>query len=211
MAGYGAAGIKLTASGDLARDTERLRRCRAGLGDGTPLIIDLYNNASPPEELLPAARRWAEFGMGWLEDPYGFDEFTALAALADGLQYPVGVGDEQAGLAHFHNLVDVGHIGVVRLDATTCGGVTAFLSIARMAADKGMPVSTHVFHHLHAQLAAVQTGAMAEYMPPETHVDAIHLLLEEDLRWIDGRLMPTQRPGVGYVWNEDALRGFRAS
>ena len=39
MAGYGAAGIKVTSSGDFARDTERLRTCRAALGTGTPLIV----------------------------------------------------------------------------------------------------------------------------------------------------------------------------
>jgi len=209
MARYRAAGVKVTGSGDLVRDTERLRVCRAALPAEVPLIIDLYNAAPPAKELAPVARTWEAFGMGWLEDPYGFDEFGELAALADSLPYPVGVGDEQAGLAHFRNLIDFGRIGVVRLDATACGGVTAFLRIAAMAAERGVPVSCHVFHHLHAQLAAVVPGASAEYMLPETGVDAIHRLLDEDLAWEGGRMVPSSRPGVGYLWNEDALRRYR--
>jgi L-alanine-DL-glutamate epimerase-like enolase superfamily enzyme len=159
--------------------------------------------------LLPYARRWAEYGMGWLEDPYGFDELTALATLARELPYPLGVGDEQAGLAHFRNLMEFGNVRVVRLDATACGGVTGFRRIASVAASKGLQVSAHVFHHLHAQLAAVVPAMMVEYMLPESGVDAIQSLLAEDLDWLDGRILPAARPGVGYVWDEDALRRYR--
>ncbi len=210
MDSFGAAGVKLTGSGDLTRDTERLGQSRLALSGDTALIIDLYNNAPEPAVLLPFARQWSEFGMGWLEDPYGFDDLADLATLADGLPYPVGVGDEQAGLSHFRNLIDFGHVGVVRLDATACGGVTGFLRIAKLATARGRPISCHVFHHLHAQLAAVVPTGSVEYMLPETGVDAVHLLLKEDLRWRDGRLLPAARPGVGYVWDEDALLRYRA-
>ncbi|HVZ13612.1 MAG TPA: enolase C-terminal domain-like protein [Bauldia sp.] len=209
MAEYRASGVKVTGSGHLARDTERLRLCRAALPAGVPLIIDLYNAAPPTRELAAIASTWAELGMGWLEDPYGFDELQELAALAQRLPYPVGVGDEQAGLAHFRNLIDFGRIGVVRLDATACGGVTGFLRIAAMATGRGLPVSCHVFHHLHAHLAAAVPGTAVEYMLPETGVDAIDRLLDEDLEWDEGRLVPSSRPGVGYVWNEPSLRRFR--
>lgn len=209
MAGYGAAGIKVTSSGDFARDTERLRTCRAALGDDTPLIVDLYGCAPDAATLLPHAKAWGELGMGWVEDPFGFDDFDQLAALAAGLDYPVGVGDEQSGLAHFRNLIDHGRIGVVRLDATTCGGVTGFRRIAALAAARGLPVSCHVFHHLHAQLAALLPDASVEFMLPETGVDATHLLFEEDLRWDDGKLVPGAGPGIGVAWDEDALRRFR--
>ena len=209
MDSFQSSGIKLTGSGDLARDTERLRQCRAALTSDTPLIIDLYNSAPDAAVLLPFAQRWTEFGMGWLEDPYGFDDFGELARLAERLAYPVGVGDEQAGLAHFRNLVDFGRIGVVRLDATACGGITGFLRIARMATTRGLPISCHVFHHLHAQLAAVVPNCSVEYMLPETGVDAVHLLLRRDLTWHEKGLVPASHPGVGYSWDENALKQFR--
>lgn len=208
MLAYGAAGIKVTGSGDLAHDTDRLRAARTALGDGPPLIIDLYSSVPDAATVLPHALQWAEFNMGWLEDPFGFDDFDELAALAAPLPYPVGVGDEQAGLAHFSNLMTHGKIRVVRLDATTCGGVTGFLRIARLAAQRGLPVSCHVFHHLHAQLAAV-TSASVEYMLPQTGVDAMHLLVPEDLAWDSGRMVPSSAPGLGMNWDEDALRRFR--
>lgn len=209
MARYRASGVKVTSSGDFRRDTERLRICRSALGDGTPLIIDLYNCAPNAATFLPYARQWGELGMGWVEDPFGFDDMDELMALAAGLDYPVGVGDEQAGLSHFRNLIRYGRIGVVRLDATTCGGITGFRRIAELAAARGLPVSCHVFHHLHAQLAALLPRAMVEFMLPETGVDATHLLLQDDLTWEDGKLVPGGKPGIGADWDEDALRRFR--
>lgn len=209
MAGYGSAGIKVTSSGDFARDTKRLQICRAALGNGTPLIVDVYCSAPSAAALIPFARQWADFGMSWVEDPFGFDDFDELSALAAALPYRVGVGDEQAGLSHFANLIRHGHIGVVRLDATTCGGVTGFLSIAEFVARQHLPVSCHVFHHLHSQLAATVENASIEYMLPETGVDALHLLVTEDLRWSGGRLVPSSAPGIGMIWDEDALRRFR--
>jgi len=210
MAVLPSTGIKVTSSGNYALDTLRLKACRQALGDARPLIIDLYNAAHDAESLIPYARQWAEFGMGWLEDPFGFDALDDLAQLANALPYPVGVGDEQAGLKHFDNLMRYGRIGVVRLDATTCGGVTAFLRIARLATSRGVPVSCHVFHHLHAQLASVVDKASIEYMLPETGVDAIDSLIDEDLEWGSTGLLPAARPGIGIVWNEQVLREHRS-
>lgn len=209
MAALPSTGVKVTSSGDYARDTLRLKACREALGDRPPLIIDLYGAVPNADALIPYARQWVAFGMGWLEDPFGFDALDDLARLADALPYPVGVGDEQAGLQHFYNLMQYGSIGVVRLDATTCGGVTGFLRIARLAASRGVPVSCHVFHHLHAQLASALESVSIEYMLPESGVDAIDALISEDLEWGAGGLLPATSPGIGAVWNEQALMAQR--
>lgn len=205
MAALPSTGIKVTASGDYTRDTMRLKACREVLDHALPLIIDLYGSVPDADTVIPHARQWADFGMGWLEDPFGFDALEDLARLADALPYPVGVGDEQAGLQHFSNLMTYGRVGVVRLDATTCGGVTGFLRIARLAASRGLPISCHVFHHLHAQLASAVERASIEYMLPETGVDAIDSLIDEDLEWGSTGLLPAAQPGTGVVWNEEAL------
>lgn len=209
MASYGAAGIKVTSSADYARDTARLAICRKAIPDGPPLVNDLYCMAQDIPALIEKARRWTDFNLLWLEDPLPFDDIDGVAAIADALPYPVGVGDEQAGLLHFKRLIEHGNIGVLRLDATVCGGVRAFVRIANLAAQHGIPVSCHIFHHLHAQLAAaIPNVRWIEYMLPETNVESIHLLWNSDLQWQSGCLLPASRPGIGYDWNEDALRYY---
>ncbi len=210
MATYGAAGIKITSSADYIRDTSRLAICRRAIPDGPPLINDLYCMVKDIPALIEEARKWAEFDLLWLEDPLPFDDIDGVAQLAAALPYPVGVGDEQSGMRHFERLMDHGKIGVLRLDATVCGGVRAFVKIASAAATRGIPVSCHVFHHLHAQLAAATPNVRwIEYMLPETGVESIHLLWNSDLQWQNGCLIPARVSGVGYDWNEDAIIRYR--
>jgi L-alanine-DL-glutamate epimerase-like enolase superfamily enzyme len=210
MAAYQPAGIKIGSSSDYARDTHRLAACRVAIPAGAPLMIDLYWNAKDADSLLPEAPKWAEFNMGWIEDPFQFDDFDNVAQLADHLSYPVAVGDEQSGVRHFRKLMDIGRIGVLRLDATVCGGIRAFLKIAELAAERNLWVSCHVYHHVHSQLASVIPNARwLEYFLPESGLDSIQLIWNADLVWSDGALVPTGRSGMGYDWNEDALRHYR--
>jgi len=210
MARYNAAGIKITSSANFARDTERLRICRQAIPDGPPLLNDLYCSAKDAASLLPEAAQWAALNMLWLEDPFPFDDFENMAKLADALPYPVGTGDEQSGVRHFARLMDQGRQKVIRLDATVCGGVRAFIQIAAQAAARGIPISCHVFTHLHSQLAAaVPAVKWIEYMLPESNVESIHRVWNADLTWYDGGLAPTATPGVGYSWDEDAIRFYQ--
>ncbi len=210
MAGMNPAAIKVTSSVDFERDTKRMELARKLIPDGPPFIIDLYCMTPNARTLLPYARKWADLHMLWLEDPFMFDDYENLAELAQGIAYPVGVGDEQTGLAHFRRLIEQGKIGVVRLDATTCGGIRAFIEIAQMAAEHHVPVSTHVYHHLHSQLScAVPNHQWVEYMLPESAAESIQLVWNSDLKWQDGHLLPSTTGGLGIDWNEDALRHYR--
>lgn len=206
MERYGAAGIKITSSSDYARDTERLRICREALQSPIPFINDLYSQVPDVQTLLPWAQRWGELNMLWLEDPFWFDEFDAMAELARQLPYPVAVGDEQSGLTHFEHLMHYGQIGIVRLDATVCGGVTGFRRIARAAEERGRYVSSHIFHHLHVHLAAaIPNVRWIEYMLPQAHIDGFSQVVTNDLRWEQGHLVPDDVPGVQYVWGSSVL------
>lgn len=210
LVGLNPAGIKIGSSGDPVKDTGRLAACREVVPEEKPLSNDLHWGAPDAHVLLPEAQKWDQFNMGWLEDPYHFDDITNVRALADGLPYPVAVGDEQTGQRHFTRLMDDGHIGVVRLDATVCGGVRTFLQIAAMAHERDLKVATHVYHHLHAQLAAVIPNILCiEAFVPDSGLDSIDLVWNTDLEWRDGGLQPSTTPGVGYDWNEDALREYR--
>lgn len=212
MAAYRPAGIKITSSSDYARDTERLAICREAIPEGPPFINDLYCGAPDAESLLREARQWEAFNMLWLEDPFGFDDYENIARLAEGLSYPVGVGDEQSGALHFERLIEQGHIGVLRLDATVCGGVRGFMEIAGRVARYNIPISCHIFHHLHAHLAAaVPNVKWIEYMLPESNVESIHLVWNSNLQWKDGGLALTDAAGIGFDWNEEVLEQYRNS
>ncbi len=207
---YQPAGAKIASCGDFAQDTIRLCSCREVLSDDIPLMIDLYWQITNPADLLDEAMKWSDFKMGWLEDPTHFDDFASLATLTDNLDYPVAVGDEQTGLRHFQRLIKQGGTDILRLDATVCGGVRAFIEICQMASAHNIPVACHVFHHLHANLAsALPNVQWIEYMPPEAGLESINQVWEDDLEWDTNGLKTSERSGMGINWYEDKLAFYR--
>jgi len=210
MAKLSFAGVKIGSSGNFDQDTRRLAACRDASPDGPPLMIDLYWQCDHGEDLLRHAVDWIPFRMGWIEDPVGFDDFRSAALLASHLPYPVAIGDEQSGLRHFERLMDDGGVRVVRLDATVCGGITGFRAIAQAAADRGLRVACHLFSELHTHLAAATKGVeYVEMFFPEAGLDSFNLVTNSEIKVADGYLMASSTPGIGYDWNEDALKHYR--
>ena len=203
------AGIKIGSCGDLARDTRRLEICRAALGDSTPLMIDFYWQFESAKPLLSHLRAWEQLGVGWIEDPFAFDDFESCRELAASTSIPLAIGDEQSGRRHMARLMDEAQVKVLRLDATVCGGVTGFGRIAADAARRGVPVSCHVFHTLHAHLAGSHKGVThLEKLFEPLGIDAMHLLWKSDLLMQQGMMTPAESPGIGYAWDFDALKRF---
>lgn len=197
-----AAVIKIGSCGDFARDTERLATIRDAVPQGPPLAIDLYWQCPSHKKLLVAAKQWERLNMAWIEDPFAFDDYASTSKLSEQLSYAVGIGDEQTGFRNFERLITEGRIGVVRIDATVCGGIRAFLRIASLAADHGLPVSCHLFHQLHAQLAcAAPAVKWVEQFLPHAGLDCLHLLLRSEPPLRNGTI--TGESGCKSIWDWD--------
>lgn len=204
-----AAVIKIGSCGNLAKDTERLQQMREVLPDGPPLAIDFYWQFNTHKELLPEAQKWENLQMAWLEDPFEFDNHSAVKALSGLLPYPVAVGDEQAGEESLLHLMDECKIKVLRLDATVCGGVKAFLKMADYAHQRNIPVVSHLFHHLHVQLACATLGVKyVEIFNPASNLDSLHLLWTTDDS-LKGKLSPEHYPSGVYPWDEDKIAYYK--
>ncbi len=204
-------GVKVASCGDFARDVQRLETCRGALGGDTPLMLDLFWQVNDPRAFAKQAAGLTGLGMGWIEDPVGFDDYDGLKTLRRTLDVPIAMGDEQSGRRTFEQLTRPGRVDVVRLDATVCGGVRAFIAIAAMAQERGLKVACHMADQLHLQLAhAAPNVAWVERMPEALGLDSAHLL------WADagdrgGPTPATPRPGVGIVWDDEALERYRSA
>jgi L-alanine-DL-glutamate epimerase-like enolase superfamily enzyme len=205
-----AAVIKIGSCGDMVRDTQRLKAIREAVPNGPPLAIDLYWQFRSPKKLVHEAKRWETLRMAWVEDPFAFDDYESAAALSSSLSYPVAIGDEQAGHRNFQRLMDQGKIGVVRLDATVCGGVKAFLRIAKEANERNLPVVCHLFHHLHLQLACVAPAVKyVEQFLPGLGLDSLDLLWKSDIPLRNGKLTAGNLNSGIWDWNEEKINLFR--
>jgi len=91
-------------------------------------------------------------------------------------------------------------------DLERIGGVSGWRRAAAIAAQRGIPMSSHLFPETSAHLlAATPTAHWLEY------VDWAGAILEEPLAIEDGSAIPSKRPGTGITWDRDAVERYRIS
>jgi mandelate racemase len=89
------------------------------------------------------------------------------------------------------------------LDLCRIGGVTGWLQAAALSAGTGIKLSSHLFPEVSSHLLAVTpTQHWLEY------VDWAEPILGEPLQVVDGAVTPSNRPGTGVSWNQDAVKRF---
>ena len=103
------------------------------------------------------------------------------------MKTPIAAGEDVFGANVFLDLVS--GIGLLRVDATTCGGVTGALQAIAIAAATGRTVFPHVFAPLHVHLAcAFPNVEAAEFIPESSGADplsALLLKLSRGAQWDD--------------------------
>jgi L-Ala-D/L-Glu epimerase len=72
--------VKIKAYEEIARDLRTVRTIRAKLGDGVPVMVDA-NMCWTPENALGHARRLADAGADWVEEPLAPRDWATLGAL----------------------------------------------------------------------------------------------------------------------------------
>ena len=87
---------------------------------------------------------------------------------------------------------------ILRLDATTAGGISEAVKVCALAAAESIPVLPHIFPELHVHLAAALPIVMAvEVTDPAQEIDLFWQVLEEPLRPVDGHVTAPTGPGIG--------------
>jgi len=100
--------------------------------------------------------------------------------------------------------IEQGAADYVMPDLERIGGVTGWLEAAAVAAEKNMPMSSHLFPEVSAHLlAATPTRHYLEY------VDWANVLLQDTLKIENGYALIPQRPGNGMLWNDEAVARYR--
>ena len=202
MGGFRAVKLRLgypTLEGDLAA----VRAVRKRLGGDIRLMVD-YNQALSLDEALTRGRALDGEGIYWLEEPIRHDDYAGEAMLARELTVPVQIGENFSLPANMRFAIEQAAAHYVMPDLERIGGVTGWLEAAAIAAEKNMPMSSHLFPEVSAHLlAATPTRHYLEY------VDWANVLLQDPLKIEGGRAVIPQRPGNGMLWDDEAVARYR--
>lgn len=137
--------------------------------------------------------------IGWFEDIVPPGDAAMVAAIREGIGTPVAMGDEQGGSYHPQALLKFGAVDVLRVDATTNGGITRLREIVAQARSHQVRVSPHMFPHIHSQVLSAlgEFDAPIEWGIPDTGVHPMDDSLAQPVVR-DGRMAPLpEAPGIG--------------
>ncbi len=209
--GYAADGypwIKI-AAGPLADDTDRLRVSAEAIGGRSLLAYDAHWAWRTVADVLPTVRRWTEFGIAFIEDPFPSELPHPAAVLRERTGISLALGEDVVGRYAYRDLIAQVPPEYLRVDATTTGGISEAVKICALAAAESIPVLPHIFPEIHVHLAAALPIVMAvEATDPRQEIDLMWQLLANPLRPSGGHVSAPTGPGLGVELDHAAMTRF---
>jgi L-alanine-DL-glutamate epimerase-like enolase superfamily enzyme len=209
LAGYVAQGFRAVKmkTGRLSPSEEeaRIAAARDAIGPAVLLMLDANNAWSDLPTAMDYMRRFEAYDPYWIEEPFSPDAIDLHARLAARTSVTVATGEIEVGRWRFRELVDSGGAEILQADAAVCGGISEWRKIAAYADCRGVTVSPHWFHDLHAPLVAATTNARFVEFFTDDQVLNFRRLINHQLELRAGRVVLRQSPGLGFTFDEQAV------
>ena len=212
VAGYVAKGFKAVKikTGRLSPKEEeaRIAAARDAIGPDVYLMLDANNAWSDLPTALEYMRRFEPYDPYWIEEPFSPDAIDLHARLASRTPVTVATGEIEVGRWRFRELIDAGGAEILQADAAVCGGISEWRKIAAHADSRGVTVSPHWFHDLHAPLVAATPNARFVEFFLDDQVLNFRRLVDNQLGFKDGHVVLHQTPGLGFGFDEAAVSRY---
>jgi mandelate racemase len=184
-------------------DVQVIRAIRKAVGESVSIMVD-YNQSLLPVEAIQRLHILDSEGLAWIEEPTLAHDFSGHAVIAREIKTPIQCGENWWGILDMQNAINSGASDFMMLDIMKIGGVTGWGRAASLAEAKGIPISTHLWSEISAQLLCITpTAHWLEYS------DWWNAILKEPLELNDkGFAVLSNNIGSGVDWNEDAIKSF---
>lgn len=190
----------------LETEREVFRAVRGAVGEGVDILVD-PNQAFTVPEAIGRAHHYADWGVGWLEEPVRADDLAGHAAVGRACQrLPIQRGENDWGPDGIARSLAAGASALIMPDANKVGGVTGWMAAAALAEAAGVPVSSHLFVEYSVHLLAATPGRhRLEWLDLARPILAAG---SPDL--MDGNVVVPGAPGAGLEWDEAAVAQYAA-
>lgn len=169
-AGYAAEGfrlVKMKVGLEFERDLANIAAVRAALGPGVRLALDANHAFSVPAAIRLGLAA-ADDGLAWFEEPVAPEDLDGYAAVRAALAprgVPIAGGESEATRYGFRELLRRGCVDYAQPDLCACGGLTAGLDIAALAAAFGTELRCHTWGTAVALAASLHFVAALPEVP----------------------------------------------
>lgn len=189
--------VKISRAADPAYMGELIRALNGALPAGCGLVVDVGFGWRGAEEALADIRAWGEIELAWLEDPLLPEDVAGCARIRRETGLRVSVGDEVTDPEVLRALVTGGAVDVLRIDVVAVGGLTPARELRDWCAERGIPVSCHVYPETSVHLGV---GVETFHRRPEGNpYDPSPLIVTGGPSFRAGLATPPAEPGLGFA------------
>jgi D-galactarolactone cycloisomerase len=175
-----------------------------------PLTLDVNCEWSPADAVV-AAMRFKAHGLKWIEEPaFPPEDFAALRAVGEASGIPVAAGENLCFATQFKAALDARALSYAQPSVIKVGGITEFVKVAQLAAERGVPLAPHSPYFGPGALATLHLLAARV---PEARFEYYYLSPEASLYpSFFGRdaLQVPQGPGLGLDPDPGVVQRYRA-
>ena len=183
-----------------ADDLATLEAVRDAVGEDMALMAD-FNQGLHLGEALERCHAIDDLGLAWIEEPIVYDNLAGFAQLTAELKTPIQIGENFYGPRELHKALQMKACDYVMPDFMRIGGVTGWLRAAAIAGAAGIPMSTHLYPEVAAQVMRVtETAHWLEWQ------DWADPILQRPYEIKDSLLHIPDVPGIGLDWDEAAVK-----
>ena len=198
--------------------TEVVAAVRKALGPDIKLMIDVQYRWLNADEALPIVKDWEEFDIYFLETPIWTDDIKGYARMHDEAPMKIAAGEWLSTRYEFEDLIINGKIDVAQPDVGRCGGLTEAMKIAKFSQEHKRIIVPHCWKTSVSISATAHFAfntpncAFIEYLPPQLCVEILRKeLATEGFEYVDGRILPPTKPGLGIELNRNAIKKYQVA
>jgi L-rhamnonate dehydratase len=194
-------------------DLELVQGAREGLGPENTLLVDA-GCVWDARTALKRAHSFAQFNVGWLEEPLRANDVDGYVWLRDRSPVPIAAGEAECGRESFRPLIDRHALDVYQVDLSRCGFTDAAYIRARVE-EIGARLCNHCY------TSPITVAACLHWLSTcrdafifEDCVDDSpmrHQLTKEKVQAVNGWIKVPKGPGLGVTLDEDFVREYLVS
>jgi D-galactarolactone cycloisomerase len=208
---HGIHGLKLKVGGRTPReDAERVTAVRRAGGDDFIVAADA-NQGWTREQAVDFARRVADLGLAWFEEPVKWDNDRRDMALVRTLGgIPINAGQSELSRFGCRDLMLADAIDICNFDASWGGGPTEWRRVAALASSFNVGMMQHIEPQIGLMLVGgAANGRYGEVMLPWRDPFFYWLIADNADPFCDGYHMLSDKPGWGMTFDTDYLKHAR--
>ena len=184
----------------LEDDIKAISLVRKSVGEDIILMSD-FNQGYTLGEAQIRMKDLDDQNLYWFEEPIVYDDYAGYSQLKERIKTPITFGENIYGSRSFLKAIQERCSDLIMPDLMRIGGVTGWMRSAAIAGAANIPLSSHLYPDISAQLLRVSESAdWLEWS------DWISPILENPIKVKNGFAETSDLPGLGLKWNEAKIK-----